>query len=63
MNEFLKRRFPVSVFMLVVCTMAFGNDSGDKIFPYKYEMKELANGLRVIVVPTAYTNIVSLQIP
>lgn len=40
------------------------DDSGDsKIFPYKYEMKDLKNGLRVIVVPTDYPNIVSLQIP
>lgn len=40
------------------------DDSGaSKIFPYRYEMKDLANGLRVIVIPTDYPNIVALQIP
>ncbi|NIR51566.1 insulinase family protein, partial [candidate division KSB1 bacterium] len=40
------------------------DDTGDsKIFPYDYEMKDLDNGLRVIVIPTDYPNIVSLQIP
>ncbi|MFQ5676005.1 MAG: M16 family metallopeptidase, partial [bacterium] len=34
-----------------------------KIFPYKYHMKDLKNGLRVIVIPTDYPNIVALQIP
>ncbi|MFQ5707484.1 MAG: M16 family metallopeptidase [bacterium] len=34
-----------------------------KIFPYKYEVKDLPNGLRVVVIPTDYPNIVSLQIP
>ncbi len=40
------------------------NDAGaSKIFPFKYEMKDLPNGLRVIVIPTDYPNIVALQIP
>ncbi|RMF64240.1 MAG: insulinase family protein, partial [Calditrichaeota bacterium] len=44
--------------------MAANDDTGGtKIFPYKYVMKDLPNGLRVIVVPTDYPNIVSLQIP
>ncbi len=34
-----------------------------KIFPYKYHMKDLDNGLRIIVIPTDYPNIVALQIP
>lgn len=34
-----------------------------KIFPYKYQIKDLSNGLRIIVVPTDYPNIVALQIP
>ena len=33
-----------------------------KIFPYKYFMDDLPNGLRVITVPTAYPNIVALYI-
>lgn len=39
------------------------NDEPSKIFPYKYHVKDLKNGLRVIVIPTDYPNIVSLQIP
>ncbi|MEP0546153.1 MAG: pitrilysin family protein [Rhodothermales bacterium] len=34
-----------------------------KIFPYDYEVRDLDNGLRVIVLPTDYPNIVSLYIP
>ena len=63
MNEFSKKRLLASLLMMAACTMTFSNDSEDKIFPYAYKMKELANGLRVIVTPTAYPNIVSLQIP
>ncbi len=42
-----------------------GGDIGDqqKIFPFEYAVEDLPNGLRVIVVPTDYPNIVSLQIP
>jgi zinc protease len=46
---------------IVFSSMSFADDS--KIFPYKYEMKDLDNGLRVIVIPTDYPNLVSLQIP
>ncbi len=43
--------------------MANDDAKDSKIFPYKYHIKDLKNGLRVIVVPTDYPNIVSLQIP
>jgi zinc protease len=43
--------------------MANDDANDSKIFPYKYHIKDLKNGLRVIVVPTDYPNIVSLQIP
>lgn len=44
--------------------MAKNDDMPDsKIFPYDYHPKDLPNGLRVIVVPTDFPNIVSLQIP
>jgi zinc protease len=51
--------------MLLLAGVAMAADDipKSKIFPYKYEMKDLKNGLRVIVVPTDYPNIVSLQIP
>ena len=43
--------------------MASDDIPESKIFPYKYHMKDLKNGLRVIIIPTDYPNIVSLQIP
>ncbi|HET7705920.1 MAG TPA: insulinase family protein, partial [Thermoanaerobaculia bacterium] len=36
---------------------------GDSILPFKATEKTLANGLKVIVVPTGFPNIVSLQSP
>ncbi len=47
---------------IIPLSLTAGEEEG-KIFPYKYEMKDLKNGLRVIVIPTDYPNIVSLQIP
>ncbi|HLT48739.1 MAG TPA: pitrilysin family protein, partial [Rubricoccaceae bacterium] len=35
----------------------------DRIFPYEYHVRDLDNGLRVVVIPTDFPNIVSLQIP
>ena len=35
---------------------------GNKIFPYKYTIDDLPNGLRLITVPTDYPNLVSLYI-
>ncbi len=37
--------------------------SSDNILPFKATEKTLANGLKVIVVPTGFPNIVSVQIP
>ena len=37
--------------------------SGDKIFDMPYLMRDLDNGLRVIIVPTDYPDIVTIQIP
>ena len=34
----------------------------NKIFPYKYSMGDLPNGLRVVTIPTDYPNIVALYI-
>jgi len=52
-----------SILFLYGGIMANDDTGQDKIFPYKYQTKDLANGLRVIVIPTDYPNIVSLQIP
>ncbi len=55
-------RLSTSLLFMVCVSMTFASDE-NKIFPYKYEMKDLPNGLRVIVVPTDYPNLVSIQIP
>ena len=60
------RRSNFMIWLLILFFGAFlwaGNEQESKIFPYKYHMKDLDNGLRVIVIPTDYPNIVALQIP
>ena len=63
----LKQIFTAMLAVLVLGTAGLAgapsDDEPSKIFPYKYQMKDLKNGLRVIVIPTDYPNIVSLQIP
>ncbi|MDX1439925.1 MAG: insulinase family protein, partial [Rubricoccaceae bacterium] len=49
--------------LLAVPAIAQMDDSANRIFPYEYEVGDLDNGLRVIVIPTDFPNIVSLQIP
>ncbi|MEX0900736.1 MAG: pitrilysin family protein [Gammaproteobacteria bacterium] len=44
-------------------TAASTADGDDRMFDMPYEMRDLPNGLRVIVVPTDYPDIVTLQIP
>ncbi len=44
-------------------TGAARNDASTKILPFDAVEKTLANGLKVIVVPTGFPNLVSLQIP
>src|SRR5688572_17787137 len=48
---------------LPVSAFAQGGSAPSDIFPFKATEKTLANGLKVIVVPTGFPNIVSLQIP
>lgn len=55
----LTRLALVPALLMIACSAT----AGDKIFPYEYQMKDLDNGLRVVVVPTGFPNIVSLQIP
>src|SRR5436189_6407844 len=47
---------------LVLPAALMAQQSGD-ILPFKASEKTLANGLKVIVVPTGFPNIVSVQIP
>ena len=56
-------RFIVLFIMIIFAFSSISFADETKIFPYKYEIKDLDNGLRVIVIPTDYPNLVSLQIP
>src|SRR5215210_4559949 len=56
--------------MAVLCALALtlgvsaqSKKAEDNILPFKAVEKTLANGLKVIIVPTGFPNIVSLQIP
>lgn len=58
------------ILMAAVCALAFpmtvpmtAQTAGDNILPFKAAEKTLPNGLKVIVVPTGFPNIVSVQIP
>ncbi len=48
---------------LPVSAFAQGSSAPADILPFKASEKTLGNGLKVIVVPTGFPNIVSLQIP
>src|SRR5262245_31554948 len=56
----MKRFFAVSLFLVMLMPITVSGQN--KIFPYKYFMDDLPNGLRVITVPTDYPNIVALYI-
>ncbi len=57
----------VSLILLAACNGSGPSGGGDdmdaRIFDIPYLMRDLDNGLRVIVVPTDYPDIVTLQIP
>ncbi|MEO0424054.1 MAG: pitrilysin family protein [Pseudomonadota bacterium] len=55
----------LSVALLLSVPLASAQDtaSENRVFDLPYTMRDLPNGLRVIVVPTDYPDIVSLQIP
>jgi len=60
------KRFSAAWLALLLTCVAFAApaaESGDDILPFKATTKTLPNGLVVIVVPTGFPNIVSLQIP
>ena len=44
-------------------SLAMTADLQSQVLPFKATEKTLPNGLKVIVVPTGFPNIVSLQIP
>ncbi|HEX9983295.1 MAG TPA: pitrilysin family protein [Thermoanaerobaculia bacterium] len=49
--------------MLPMTVAAQGQKKAEKILPFKISEKTLENGLKVVVVPTGFPNIVSVQIP
>ncbi|HEV7242749.1 MAG TPA: pitrilysin family protein [Thermoanaerobaculia bacterium] len=57
--------FRSSILVAALCalTTAAAAQAANDILPFKASEKTLANGLKVIVVPTGFPNIVSLQIP
>jgi zinc protease len=46
--------------LLFVGTFFSTNAQTRKVFPYKYDVNDLPNGLRIVTVPTDYPNLVSL---
>ncbi len=58
----MKLLLALCLFVLAAFPTAAQQDSS-KIFPYEYAVRDLDNGLRVIVIPTDYPDIVSLYIP
>jgi len=59
----MKMTFTRCLAALAFATFASAAFAGEKIFTYDYHVKDLDNGLRVIIVPTDFPNIVSIQIP
>ena len=51
------------LFATAVLSLAMTADLQSQVLPFKATEKTLPNGLKVIVVPTGFPNIVSLQIP
>ncbi|MEN3335073.1 MAG: zinc protease [Blastocatellia bacterium] len=49
-------------FLVLGLLMPLTASADNKIFPYKYFMDDLPNGLRLVTVPTDYPNIVALYI-
>src|SRR3954453_9874855 len=52
----------VVAFLVLGLLMPLTASADKKIFPYKYFMDDLPNGLRLVTVPTDYPNIVALFI-
>src|ERR1700678_1501920 len=51
------------LFLFLCCvTVAAAQTAPEKIFPYAYSQDDLANGLRIVTVPTDFPNIVAVYI-
>ncbi|MBC7660835.1 MAG: insulinase family protein [Chitinophagaceae bacterium] len=56
-------RFFKLVLLAGILAKPIAEAAPEQVFPLKVEQKDFANGLRVMVVPTGFPNLVSLQIP
>ncbi|NNF57448.1 MAG: insulinase family protein [Rhodothermaceae bacterium] len=57
------RLFILLVLAALITLPAAAQGDQARIFPYDYHVRDFDNGLRAIVIPTDFPNIVSLQIP
>lgn len=48
--------------LLLLGTVVVASGQTGKVFPYKYDVNDLPNGLRVVTVPTDYPNLISFYI-
>jgi len=58
-----RSRLVMAALCAVLLPMSLAAQTGGDILPFKASEKTLPNGLKVIVVPTGFPNIVSVQIP
>ena len=63
MHHFHRASLVAGALLLAVSAPAQTPGPGSSILPFDASERTLANGLKVIVVPTGFPNIVSLQIP
>src|SRR5207244_7921815 len=59
----LRTSAPLRAALVLPLLLAAGARAADRLLPFDAVTKTLPNGLVVIVVPTGFPNIVSLQIP
>ena len=48
--------------LILICSVLIATAQTRKVFPYKYNVEDLPNGLRVVTVPTDYPNLVSFYV-
>src|SRR5678810_1362727 len=55
---------PITTILVVLClcVAAMAQQGDTKLFPYKYTIDDLPNGLRLVTVPTDFPNMVALYI-
>ena len=59
----MKNHFFKALMVTLIAASGMTQAADNKVFTQDYDMRELANGLKVIVVKTDYPGVVSLQMP